>query len=624
MQEQNEQSEAIEEQSVALNEEGASEYSDALTEQADAVKAADADPEQSSGDMEPPLEPEADPAIEEQEQASPDAADESDTNAPYEAAPAPLSEEVFPETAKVKRKWSWKKKTLVIALSLLIVVCTVGAGVFLYFKQILDDPFGHLKPNTSTPLPTGSSYDEIERLANKDFLNAQGIVNILLVGVDYAEERETWNGKHAYHADVMMVLAVNKTTQRVDMISLPRDTYAKIPSIKGIYKLNSSIDCGGGFPEGLPKVVEAAEWMLGGIPIDYYYAVTMPIVKELVDAIGGVMYDMDVDFAINGRSYAKGMQQMSGQAVLDYIRVRKEMDDDSQEGDLNRINRQKKILIAIFKQMQANNLWTSLPTILGKVGGIETNADIGTTAALACIAYKLKEENITMRSMGGTMRTLFWDWRYCFTDQANRVKVIQDVYGMTKPEYSDYTLESARRKWANMMYSPYVQHATAVINAVQKLSPSPSVTPTPGTTPKPPSSPSATPITTPTLLPSATPTSVPTASPTHSTVVTPTPTAGSGGLQHISAQAKASDLYQKYIEVQMQLAYVKYLFGDGPRPTQYTSSGSSTGEQRINALVDLKTKCIALATMIGNQYRSESSWEIPCYPKYNEVNVDFR
>ncbi len=152
--------------------------------------------------------------------------------------------------SKAKRKWNWKKKTLVVALSLLFVICSVGAGVFIYFKQIMDDPFSHLKPNTGTPLPSGSSYDDLLRQADQNFLNQQGIVNILLVGVDYAEERENWDGKHAYHADVMMVLAVNKTTQKVDMISLPRDTYAKIPDIRGIYKLNSSVDCGGGYPEG--------------------------------------------------------------------------------------------------------------------------------------------------------------------------------------------------------------------------------------------------------------------------------------------------------------------------------------------------------------------------------------
>ena len=58
----------------------------------------------------------------------------------------------------------------------------------------------------------------------------------------------------------MIVLSINTKTKKVDLISLPRDTYANIPGVEGIYKLNASIDCGGGWPtaEGFEKVCEAA------------------------------------------------------------------------------------------------------------------------------------------------------------------------------------------------------------------------------------------------------------------------------------------------------------------------------------------------------------------------------
>jgi anionic cell wall polymer biosynthesis LytR-Cps2A-Psr (LCP) family protein len=88
----------------------------------------------------------------------------------------------------------------------------------------------------------------------------------------------------------MNELSENTETGDVHLISLPRDTYAKIPGVSGIYKLNASIDCGGGWPtqSGFEKVCEAASWMLGGIPVEYYYAVDMSAFKELVDSIDGV------------------------------------------------------------------------------------------------------------------------------------------------------------------------------------------------------------------------------------------------------------------------------------------------------------------------------------------------
>ena len=161
------------------------------------------------------------------------------------------------------------------------------------------------------------------------------IVNIMLIGVDHAAERDTeeWarrGGKQSFHADVMIVLAINTKTGAVNMISLPRDTYAQIPGVKGIYKLNASIDCGGGWPSeangystsGFDKVCEAATWMLGGIPVKYYYAVDMNAVKGLVIPSAAWKTSRsrwtDAGCSYKGRTAPRGQP-----AVLDYLRVRK-------------------------------------------------------------------------------------------------------------------------------------------------------------------------------------------------------------------------------------------------------------------------------------------------------------
>ena len=205
-----------------------------------------------------------------------------------------------------------------------------------------------------TPSPTIDPYTELQQQADTSIM--KNILNVAFIGVDYAEERLSgYGGKaedNAFHADVILVLAINFDENRVDMISIPRDTYAKIPGVKGIYKINASLDCGGGlFAEngaGFEKVCDAASWMLGDIPVDYYYAVTMPAVKQLVDAVGGVDYDLELDFKMQGRTYQKGQQHMDGQAVLDYLRVRKNV---VSSGDNNRVNRQKKMLVALFQSM---------------------------------------------------------------------------------------------------------------------------------------------------------------------------------------------------------------------------------------------------------------------------------
>jgi len=389
--------------------------------------------------------------------------------------------------------------------------------------------------------PTEVPVDPYEDLVDRaDTAMMKDIVNILLVGVDYSTERETWNGKKEWHSDVMMILAVNFEENRADLISLPRDTYAKIPGIKGIYKLNAALNCGGGLydkdgnfnPKGLDKVCEAAEWMLGGdIPVDYYYAVTMTSLKDLVDLCGGLEYDMDISFKIQGRSYEKGLQHVNGQGFLDYCRVRKAGNGlpSSETGDANRVNRQKRMLVALFRQMQVDHLITKIPQIIETFDGdLFTNCTPAQTAALAVFAYNLDANNIGMYSMSGSTSSLF-QWNFCFTDQANRVDIINKVYGKKVSQYHTYTLKYGRYTWCDMLYEHYRKLIDPLTKYVQKLideddllpeftpSPTPTDTPSPTPTAKPTNKPTAKPTDKPTAVPE-TPTNPPTETPTETPV----------------------------------------------------------------------------------------------------------
>ena len=419
--------------------------------------------------------------------------------------------DVFPSTEVRTRRRRPKKKRRALSVLLLavgILLLAVG-GVFAY--ALLLDPSSQFNtpaenteavlvvddtsataspeaPEAPTPTPTLDPYEVVSAQADTSMM--QNIVNVLLIGVDYAEERETWNGKHEYHSDVMMIMAINFDENRVDLISLPRDTYAKIPGVKGIYKLNASINCGGGFDApggaGFLKTCEAASWMLGGIPVNYYYAVTMPAVKQLVNAVGGVDYNLELSFKMAGRSYKAGPTHLNGQGVLDYLRVRKNVNEG---GDLNRINRQKEMLIALFDSMQKQNLILKIPDILSSFEGqLFTNCTLGQTAALTKFAYTLDKANIGMHSMGGTITNIF-NWNFCLTDQTNRVKIIKEVYGIDVPRELEYTADYARYRWADVIATQYldttrplvdfVSQALAADDLLPTMEPTPEITPDP-------------------------------------------------------------------------------------------------------------------------------------------------
>ncbi len=429
---------------------------------------------------------------------------------------------------KEKKPWSTKKK-VILSIVAVLAVAIISGGIYAYtiwsnpmsqFQTALQQvtpPPASSESTAADPenpaTPTVNPYDELVKKADMGFLDH--IVNIMLIGVDHSVERDTWGGKKAFHSDVMIVLSINTETLEVSMISLPRDTYANIPGVDGIYKLNASIDCGGGWPTdtGFQKVCESAEWMLGGdIPIDYYYAVDMNAVKGLVDAIDGVDFNVDLDFTIQGRSYKKGMQHMNGQGVLDYLRVRKNL-AKGEEGDLNRINRQKKMLVAIYDKIKQQNLLASIPDLLAAFdGNYKTNTSFGQTAALAAFAYQVPSENIQMYSMGGHYQNIF-NWNFVLTDQKARVELIKKIYGIDAKQYPKFTAKAANALWENMQAKdiqkkakPLLAQVKAVLDADALLPPVP--TPTPEVPPAPPESPS------PTMTESPSPTMTESPSPT--------------------------------------------------------------------------------------------------------------
>ncbi len=316
------------------------------------------------------------------------------------------------------------------------------------------------EPSNTAPVATIDPQKEIEDQADQAMM--KDTLHVLLIGVDYSEERETWKNKLNFNSDVMLLLVINFKQNKVDMISFPRDTYSKIYNLdnsggNNFYKLNFALAAGGGInDQGFMNVCKSVEGLLDKKvpPIDYYIAVTMPAVKELTDAVGGVEYNVDIDFRIQGREYKKGLQHMNGQAVLDYCRVRKNSGTgyiSGQQGDLNRVNRQKKMLVTVFKKLQSDATIFTVPKILTSMQDkVFTNMNYKQLAALALFGKNLKEDKITMRTLPNTGTVNIFNYNFVLQDQAGRVKMIKEIYGVNADRLYKFDSGYARLLWAYM------------------------------------------------------------------------------------------------------------------------------------------------------------------------------
>ena len=175
---------------------------------------------------------------------------------------------------------------------------------------------------------------------------------------------------------------------------------------------------------------------MGGITISYYYAVDFQAVIDIVNAMGGVMYDSET-CTYDGPNAVL----YDGAAALSYLRNRAH----NEEGDRDRTARQRAMLTAMFHQLKASNLLTTVPSMIYAAGsGIDTNATLTETAALASYAATANSLTINSRILDG-QRLYRHDWTFSFVDNDLRSEIIREVFGFdpepvlwSSPIYEDY------------------------------------------------------------------------------------------------------------------------------------------------------------------------------------------
>ena len=143
--------------------------------------------------------------------------------------------------------------------------------------------------------------------------------------------------------------------QKLNVMSIPRDTMVNVSW--DIKKINSVYNYAGGGDEGIDALDKEISQLVGFVP-DFQVVVEWDAVGELVDAIGGVWFDVprnmnyddptqDLHIHIN-----KGYQLLDGEAAMGVIRYRH--DNDMRygyaDGDLGRIKTQQAFLKAVVEQ----------------------------------------------------------------------------------------------------------------------------------------------------------------------------------------------------------------------------------------------------------------------------------
>lgn len=247
-----------------------------------------------------------------------------------------------------RRSSTGKKVFLTIfAIVAVLVVIAAGVGAKLYF-----DLSGSIKQTYES---VERKNEETKKRQQPVDLNKKEPFSVLLLGIDTGDLGRTEQGR----SDTLMVATVNPNDNKTTLVSIPRDTYVDIVGYGTQDKINHAYAFG-----GAAMSMDTVEKYLD-IPIDHYVSINMMGIKELVDAVGGVDVNNDLEFTQDGHQYAFGPIHLNGEEALGYIRMRHE----DPRGDYGRQLRQRFIVEAVVKKVLTLDGVTQYRNILDAVEG---------------------------------------------------------------------------------------------------------------------------------------------------------------------------------------------------------------------------------------------------------------
>jgi len=177
---------------------------------------------------------------------------------------------------------------------------------------------------------------------------------MLLAGID---NREGSGG--TLNTDVLMFISYNPETRSASMMSLPRDLLMKpkdLPNRKAnyYYAYYAIKDK----DTAIANTKRFFSNMLG-LPIDYMALVNFDALRQIVDTVGGLEIDVDMNMKYVDTAdgthidLKKGLQKLDGQKTLDFVRYRKSNRGTQESSDFARGERQQQVIKQLTDKLSA-------------------------------------------------------------------------------------------------------------------------------------------------------------------------------------------------------------------------------------------------------------------------------
>lgn len=291
----------------------------------------------------------------------------------------------------------------VLALILLILV---GATAYVGYHKL----FEPLEQKNNVPA------DSQEHLPEEEDPQAQALrshrerkpnfYTILVSGLD----------NHNGGSDTNILVAVDAENKKIHGVSIPRDTKAVINGKN--HKINFAYNSG-----GIDLLAQTLTDQLG-IPVDYTVCVDLQGFVALVDAIGGVPFDVPIDMNYEDPyqdlyiHISKGYQTLSGAEALKVVRFR----EGYASQDIGRMETQQKFLKAVAKKMLTVENLDKVDDFVKIFNTyVETDLTLGNLGWLGKEAISMGADAITFSTLPGE-----WHSPYIYLDPEATLTLVNE------------------------------------------------------------------------------------------------------------------------------------------------------------------------------------------------------
>lgn len=292
----------------------------------------------------------------------------------------------------------WPRRLLAAFLTLAVLAVGAYAGYRVWAKAPETEQGGLNDYTTEQPEESGVAAEAPDSAAS----HRDGVYTFLISGIDVV----------GYHNDTNLVGMFDTVNGKLNIVSLPRDMLVNVNL--NIKKINQPYAAAKNNNQDATAALLDTVSDILGYEVDMYAFVNIEAAAEIVDAIGGVYFDIPYDMDWDAPDQdpplhihiKAGPQTLDGENFVNAMRFR--MSNDGSHtyagGDIQRIEFQHELLMAFAEQaLQFGNIANLGEIYSAVMENTETNVSLGNIMFLLEQFMKLDGEDISFHTIPNRM-----------------------------------------------------------------------------------------------------------------------------------------------------------------------------------------------------------------------------